>query len=177
MDSEQKNFFGGMIVVALGILLGFMVGTLINPEGGVVLREMNPSVVQKTLRDGETRLVHETNMKHLTNSSQVQDEVDEIRMECRFDRECMVEKVKNMSDDINSTFEYRDEWPEPKTVLERGEGRCVAKAVLVASLLEGLNIDAYYAYQERHACVMYVLDGERDFIGCFNEEFYLISPA
>lgn len=174
----EKHRLQGVLTLVLAVVLAFLIVSYALPWAGMVPHRLRPSHLEDLGSDWQARIVHETTMTDLTNETQVMEEAGEIRDRCGPDRRCFADEVERLvSYNITYTERFSDEWPEPEVVLERGEGRCVGKSVVAASLLETLGFDAYYAYQDEHICVMYESPTESGFVGCYDEEFLLISEA
>jgi len=70
---------------------------------------------------------------------------------------------------ITPSTNYSD-FPTPEEVMERGEARCVGKAMLFSSLMRALGYDTQFVFQDHHVCVLVRLEEEWVFYNCQNNK-------
>lgn len=105
--------------------------------------------------------------------------VSELNESCdRFSNpECLISR---MDEYVREKIEYKETTGLPSfhEVMEKEEARCVGQAVVFASLVESAGMEAYYAYQPRHICVVWRSDGETGAWNCLDsEEIMFTSPV
>lgn len=176
---KWKYTIGGMFSLVIATVLAFLIVSYALPWTGMQPHRITLETIDSLGSEKQARIAHDTTIRHLTNTTQVSDEAKRILDNCYHFHSldsCLVDEISHfVMYDIEYTMDYRNDWPEPKTVLERGRARCVGRSVVAVSLLEYFNIESYYAYQEGHLCAMYVANSRRGFIGCHDGEFLLVA--
>ena len=190
MKTIGKLFNSSIYIIGL-VVFSFLCVTLILP--GFFGGEISYKNIDGFVSSNIFWAVDNIKFDSTVNSSEVENLSNNLTEDCmekgseyRYTR-C---KVKQFSDYALNEIEYEGSYrdtPSPETVIERGEARCVGKAILFASLLEtiqgNVTVEPYYVYQPKHICVYYEYEGnnsiynEKNFWNCSDEEIQYISKV